>query len=52
MKKRILDGRCKPGSRISIEEVRWEFGVSKNPVMDAMRRLETTGFAQIVPRSG
>nr|WP_271213105.1 GntR family transcriptional regulator [Rhodococcus wratislaviensis]GLK40044.1 GntR family transcriptional regulator [Rhodococcus wratislaviensis] len=52
LKERILDGKYKPGSRISIEEVRAEFGVSKQPVMDAMRRLESIGIVQIVPQSG
>ena len=40
------------GSRISIEEVKTEFGVTKQPVMDAMRRLEAVGIVQIVPQSG
>jgi len=38
------------GSRISIEEVKAEFGVSKQPVMDAMRPLEATGIVEIVPQ--
>ena len=46
--RRPLPGRI----RISIEEVKAEFGVSKQPVMDAMRRLEATGIVQIVPQSG
>ena len=52
LKERLLDGRYAPGSRISIEEVRAEFGMSKQPVMDAMRRLEALGIVQIVPQSG
>jgi DNA-binding GntR family transcriptional regulator len=52
LKERLLDGRYPVGSRISIEEVKAEFGVSKQPVMDAMRRLEVTGLVQIVPQSG
>lgn len=52
LKARFLDGRYPVGSRISIEEVKAEFGVSKQPVMDAMRRLEATGIVQIVPQSG
>ncbi|WP_082544696.1 MULTISPECIES: GntR family transcriptional regulator [unclassified Rhodococcus (in: high G+C Gram-positive bacteria)] len=52
LKERILDGRITSGSRISIDEVRVEFGVSKQPVMDAMRRLEATGIVEIVPQSG
>ena len=52
LKERLLAGRYPMGSRISIEEVKAEFGVSKQPVMDAMRRLEATGIVQIVPQSG
>ena len=52
LKERLLSGRYPAGSRISIEEVKVEFGVSKQPVMDAMRRLEAIGMVQIVPQSG
>jgi DNA-binding GntR family transcriptional regulator len=52
LKERLLAGRYPVGSRISIGEVKAEFGVSKQPVMDAMRRLEATGIVQIVPQSG
>jgi DNA-binding GntR family transcriptional regulator len=52
LKERLLSGQYPVGSRISIEEVKAEFGVSKQPVMDAMRRLEAIGIVQIVPQSG
>jgi DNA-binding GntR family transcriptional regulator len=52
LRARLLAGRYPVGSRISIERVKAEFGVSKQPVMDAMRRLEATGIVQIVPQSG
>jgi DNA-binding GntR family transcriptional regulator len=52
LRARLLTGRYPVGARISIEEVKAEFGVSKQPVMDAMRRLEATGIVQIVPQSG
>lgn len=52
LRERLLSGHYQVGSRISIEEVRTEFGVSKQPVMDAMRRLEATGIVEIVPQSG
>ncbi|HEX7428395.1 MAG TPA: GntR family transcriptional regulator [Mycobacterium sp.] len=52
LKERLLAGSYPVGSRISIEEVKAEFGVSKQPVMDAMRRLEATGIVEIVPQSG
>jgi DNA-binding GntR family transcriptional regulator len=52
LKERLLAGEYPVGSRISIEEVKAEFGVSKQPVMEAMRRLEATGIVEIVPQSG
>ena len=52
LRERLLGGLYPVGSRISIEEVKAEFGVSKQPVMDAVRRLEATGIVQIVPQSG
>lgn len=52
LKQRLLEGRYAAGSRISIEELKTEFGVSKQPVMDALRRLESLGIVQIVPQSG
>lgn len=52
LKERLLSGHYPAGSRISIEEVKAEFGVSKQPVMDALRRLEATGIVEIIPQSG
>jgi DNA-binding GntR family transcriptional regulator len=52
LKERLLDGQYAVGSRISIEDVRAEFQVSKQPVMDAMRRLESIGIVEIIPQSG
>jgi DNA-binding GntR family transcriptional regulator len=52
LRERLFSGYHPVGSRISIEEVRAEFGVSKQPVMDAMRRLEAVGIVEIVPQIG
>lgn len=52
LKDRLLAGYYSPGSRISIDEVGREFGVSKQPVMEALRRLEVIGIVQILPQSG
>lgn len=41
-----------PGSRVPIEALKAEFGVSKQPIMEALRRLETIGLVEIEPRSG
>jgi len=52
LKERLLSGHYPVGSRISIEDVKAEFGVSKQPVMDALRRLEAIGIVEIIPQSG
>tara|TARA_R110002095_G_scaffold146482_2_gene126732 strand:+ start:579 stop:1229 length:651 start_codon:yes stop_codon:yes gene_type:complete len=52
LKERLLDGHYAAGSRISIDAVCDEFAVSKQPVMDAVRRLETLGLVDIAPQSG
>jgi DNA-binding GntR family transcriptional regulator len=52
LKERLLEGKYAAGSRISIEELKVEFGVSKQPVMDALRRLESIGIVEIIPQSG
>ncbi|MGY1743234.1 MULTISPECIES: GntR family transcriptional regulator [unclassified Blastococcus] len=52
LRERIVEGAHPPGSRLSVEDITSEFGVSKQPVMDALRRLETLGLVEIVPQSG
>ncbi|MFD9210891.1 GntR family transcriptional regulator [Streptomyces sioyaensis] len=52
LKSRLVEGRYAPGSRISIEDVKDEFGVSKQPVMEALRQLSTLGLVEIAPQSG
>jgi DNA-binding GntR family transcriptional regulator len=48
----IIEGAYPPGSRVPIEALKAEFGVSKQPIMEALRRLETIGLVEIEPRSG
>lgn len=52
LKERVLDGAYAAGERISLEELKREFEVSKQPVMDAMRQLAATGLIEIVPQVG
>jgi DNA-binding GntR family transcriptional regulator len=37
---------------VPIEALKAEFGVNKQPIMEALRRLETIGLVEIEPRSG
>jgi len=48
----ILEGRLKPGVRIRQQELARQFGVSRIPVREALRRLESEGLITVVPHSG
>lgn len=48
----ILDGRLKPGGRVGQEQLARQFGVSRIPVREALRRLESEGLITLVPHSG
>jgi DNA-binding GntR family transcriptional regulator len=52
LKERLLEGRHQAGERLSPEALRTEFGVSKQPVMEALRRLSGDGLIEIVPQVG
>jgi DNA-binding GntR family transcriptional regulator len=52
LKERLLEGRYEAGERVSAEALRLEFGVSKQPVMEALRRLSGDGLMEIVPQVG
>jgi len=48
----ILDGDLVPGSRILQEQLAEEFGASRLPVRDALRKLEADGLVTIVANTG
>jgi DNA-binding GntR family transcriptional regulator len=52
LKERLLEGRYAAGERLSPEGLRTEFGVSKQPVMEALRRLSADGLVEILPQVG
>lgn len=52
MKTRLLEGTYAPGQRLSVEALRREFAVSKQPVMDALRRLSADQLVEIIPQVG
>jgi DNA-binding GntR family transcriptional regulator len=52
LRERLLAGRWGAGEPILIEEVKTEFGVSKQPVMDAIRRLSAAGLLEVIPQVG
>jgi DNA-binding GntR family transcriptional regulator len=52
IKERLLDGRYVAGERLSVDALKTEFGVSKQPVMEALRRLSVDGLVEIIPQVG
>jgi len=50
IKQKILSGEIKGGSKIAEEKLASDFGVSRTPVREALRRLEEYGLIAIRPR--
>lgn len=48
----IMNGECRPGSRLKEEMFADRYQVSRGPVREAFRILERRGFVEIVPRHG
>lgn len=52
LREQILTGKILPGSRILQEQLAEEFGASRLPVRDALRRLQAEGLVTIVANTG
>lgn len=52
IKTQLLQGELPPDGRLSVETIRGEFGVSKQPVMEALRLLAAEGLVEILPQIG
>jgi DNA-binding GntR family transcriptional regulator len=52
LRRRIVDGDYAQGERLTENRLAEDFGVSRNPVREALRVVETEGFVQILPRRG
>lgn len=52
IRKRILNGEYGPGNALMTESLSAEIGVSRTPVRDALRQLESDGLVSIRPRLG
>ena len=48
----IIQGTLKPGIKISEPALASQFGISRTPVREAFRQLDSEGFLQIIPRRG
>jgi DNA-binding GntR family transcriptional regulator len=48
----IFEGKIKPEERLTIERIAAEFGISRTPVREALKALETDGIVRIHPHRG
>lgn len=48
----IAKGKLKPGERICETRLATELGISRTPLREAIRLLETEGFLRVIPRRG
>lgn len=52
IRRQIIDGLHAPGARLVEDRLAQELGVSRNPVREALRVLQTEGFVEMIPRRG
>lgn len=52
LRRRIVDGYYPPGERLTEERLADDFGVSRNPVREALRVVEADGLVSLTPRRG
>jgi len=52
IKDAVVSGRLKPGERVPEQEIAANFGISRTPIREAFRQLETEGFISLIPRKG
>ncbi len=48
----IFDGHIKPEERLTIEHLAAQFGISRTPVREALKALETDGLVRLLPNRG
>ncbi len=52
IKDSITSGRLKPGERVPEPEIARSLGISRTPIREAFRQLESEGFITVIPRKG
>lgn len=52
LRKKILLGEIKPGSRLIETEITAEYNVSRGPVREALRQMEEEGLITYIPQKG
>ena len=48
----ILKGDLKPGEKVAEPELAERFGISRTPIREAFRQLESEGYLTVIPRKG
>lgn len=48
----ILKGEMKPGEKVAEPELAERFGISRTPIREAFRQLESEGYLSVIPRKG
>lgn len=52
LREAIIQQKIKPGERITELEIASRYGLSRTPIREALRQLESEGFLEIIPRKG
>ena len=52
IKDSVVSGRLKPGERVPEQEIAENLGISRTPIREAFRQLESEGFISVTPRKG
>jgi DNA-binding GntR family transcriptional regulator len=52
LRRQILDGTLRQGERLIEDRLAEQLGVSRNPIREALRMLETEGFLDVTARRG
>jgi len=52
LRQEILDGNLKPEERLIERDIAAKLNVSRTPIREALRKLESEGFVEHVPRKG
>lgn len=52
IKDAVVSGRLKPGERVPEQEIAESFGISRTPIREAFRQLESEGFISVIARKG
>ncbi|MCL5965742.1 MAG: GntR family transcriptional regulator [Deltaproteobacteria bacterium] len=48
----IINGQLPPGTRVAEPDLADRFGISRTPIREAFRQLESEGFITVIPRKG